>query len=283
MVVYKMESFVDFLRKIVGDRPGIRKILSKVYRTFFYPVFSGHLFYNIYYFWFVRKNEIVELRKLGLENIHQFKIDTWRIGKSKDKAFRRYYRGIYNNKDCFVKIASRNDSTVLNEIVIQERLKGKLDAYSPRCLFLSRNFNDNNIIIVEYIDELRCIPEIYDVYTLENIIEKCQNLLINLEKIELIHADIHRGNLMMDNQENLILLDYGISKLIGVENDVDYISRPGTFYQKDGKYRIYDDAYSMFMLIKSLIKNKSIESNIELKKLEQRIGSVCFKTYTDGN
>ena len=77
-------------------------------------------------------------------------------------------------------------------------------------------------------------------------------ILDALESRDIIHADIHKNNLMLDQQGHLVLLDYGISMILRQDNSVDYKARPGTFYREKDGVRIYDDAYSFVMMLEGL-------------------------------
>lgn len=51
---------------------------------------------------------------------------------------------------------------------------------------------------------------------------------------------------------SLVLLDFGISMAATVDNTVNYLARPGTFFKEDDNNREYDDVYSFLKMLDSL-------------------------------
>ena len=82
---------------------------------------------------------------------------------------------------------------------------------------------------------------------------------------------------MLNAQNHLVLLDFGISKFLDNTNNVDYIARPGTFYQKTEKGRIYDDAYSFLCMIEKYSESSKILDSEEYNDIKKRVGQAYFE------
>lgn len=198
-----------------------------------------------------------------------------------DHAYRRYYVADLNGKKVFIKIA-RNDSTILNEIELGIHLKQYHLSFVCEEKYYDKDFDANgtSMLASEYIEKIYpfAIPESYETFVIlcNDFIE----LLQQLELSDVVHADIHRNNLMMKSNGKLVLLDFGISKILSEKNAVDYIARPGTYYRvitgNKRKYRIYDDAYSFCCLVEGLeIPMEWLEAE-EYQNIKKRIGKVQF-------
>lgn len=253
---------------------------SKLYKcfSFVYQLLIGKWKYGFYpfmlkYFFLIRRREILELKKLGFDNLRIYKTDSWRIGVENDHAYRRYYLAKFNGRECFVKIA-QNDSTVNNEIYVADRIKGYKMSFTPEVIYTSTEFLDNrNLLVLEFIDGLRPLSE---ALSKDNTSAFCNQFLLilnTLKAINLIHADIHKGNLMLDKDNNLILLDFGISIFKDEKNNVDYKSHPGTYYQEKDCIRIYDDAFSFVQMIRQLHVHDYIKDDEAYNEIYNRIGN----------
>lgn len=259
------------------------KQISFLYKPLYYfkyklvaPIKSGHFLYYMKYTFSLKKIECAKLMLLGIANPKPIHFLDWRIGKGKDHAFRRYYLASYNGKKCFIKIG-KNDATVRNEYLTLSKLPKDVIDFSPKILIGKENFDTNTTMLaVEFIEGLEKFTLPKDISTFENLCEQFIHILKVLESQNLVHADIHRGNLMLHNNK-LILLDYGISMFKYERNDIDYVARPGTYYRIAEDYRIYDDAYSFTKLIESLQSDFSVETSNMLPLIYQRIDQNSFK------
>ena len=101
-------------------------------------------------------------------------------------------------------------------------------------------------------------------------------ILDELKNRGIVHADIHKGNLMIKNN-HLYLLDYGISKVLNDGNTIDYNSRPGTFYVESGNIRTYDDAYSFVETIVGLGASEEFKNIEEFENIKNRVGDFSFQ------
>ena len=234
---------------------------------------KNHYFFNKkFYNKNIKRNEINSLKSIGVFNIKELDFDSWKFDSGLDHSFRRYYLALYKGKESFIKI-SNNDLTVLNEIEISSR-RPEFE-FSPKTYFIDQNFNDGYLIIQEKKHNLK---KLYfkDFVHFQFICRQVNKILDELFTIGLVHCDIHRGNLLLDNKTSRVyLLDYGISRFIDVPNKIDYVARPGTYYRvyKKGNktIRIYDDAYSFVKTTENLSIQKEWENCSDFQEIKKKI------------
>ncbi|MBQ4153923.1 MAG: hypothetical protein IJE01_01820 [Clostridia bacterium] len=264
-------SLKDSIKKI----PIVYPVLSYIKNEVFLPIKSGHMRFFVYFILFIMYDETKALKSRGFKNIHIFMPFTWRIGKGRDYAFRRYYTACLNGIKVFIKIG-KNDSTVVNEAKIYNYIGKEKFNFLANAVFIDHNFADDTVMIAnEFIEGLDSVEKISQKSDFENI---CQAFLIaldELEKLEIIHADIHKGNIMYAQNKGLYLLDFGISFIKGKEKTVNYSARPGTFYINDlqNKQRKYDDAYSFTRMIECLKFPEEWLQTEAYIKITERIGN----------
>ena len=264
-----MSSLINQLKKY----PILFRPLSKLYWDVFLPIKSGFITYYVKYSLFEKRNDVYRLSWHQIRTPKPFKVRSWRIGKGKDKAFRRYYMGKYRGENCFIKIAT-NDSTVKNECRLHQHMVSFSFPFTPKILVIDEVFDDNTVMLCQEFQEGLSSYQLPD--TVDEFKQYCLdflNILKALEQAGIIHADIHGGNLMR-GKRNLVLLDFGISMAEGVENDVNYLARPGTFFRQEGNERKYDDAYSIICLLERLKIREEWKSLPEYQKVYQRIDKM---------
>lgn len=265
----------------------IHKPISLFFYYCIYPFLNGYYSFMIKYFLSIKQEEVKFLKDYGFSDIRPFKSRSWRIGGEVDHAYRRYYTANCGSTLCFIKVA-QNDSTIFNEISVAEQLAEKNIRFISKVMASDTNFaGGKQMLATEFIRGLHPISKesVYndvEIVTAPQLIDCCKQMLKildTLESLQLVHADIHKGNLMLDDNDNLILLDFGISKFLNRENDVNYSLRPGTFYRELAEGRIYDDAYSFLKLICRYESCKEIENDDAYKDICYRIDKVqlCVK------
>lgn len=262
----------ELLRKI----PVLFKILSFSKYKIYLPLRRGYVFYHIKYSLLEKKREIKKLKQLGFENIKIFEPLSWRIGKEKDRAYRRYYKAYYCSEQCFIKIGE-NDCTVKNEAQIYLDLKNEKIDFVSKILYIDMNFSDNTVLVAnKFIENMRSIEKVCEIDEFKEICSSFCSVLDELKQKQIVHADIHKGNIMITRERKIILLDFGISIKDKKANCVDYKSRPGTFYILNEKQNIrtYDDAYSFVKMIELMNIPDEWENLSELKKVSEKIG--CY-------
>lgn len=263
------------IKELLKKMPALYSLASSAYNHLVRPIKSGHLQYYLKYCANVKKYEIRKLKSYGLDNIKPIMFDQWRIGRGRDGAHRRYYSGSLNGESCFIKVGYK-DATVNNELNIMMNQETPF-AYSPILLAGASNFDEETVMLaVQFIPSMEqfTIPK-----TKEQFEDLCQAFLSiadDLKARHIIHADIHKGNLMM-KESKLVLLDYGISMMMDTGNNIDYISRPGTYYIEKNGIRTYDDLYSFAKTVEEFGTDESFKECISYKKITDRIGDYTFQ------
>lgn len=256
-----------FLKKV----PGLYFLKTKCYE----PMRKG---YFRYYFLYLRKDkpaDINGLTSLGITELKPINFTQWRIGKGKDNAYRRYYTGVFQGTKCFIKIG-KNDATVFNECAILGRMCEEALGFSPRLLLGTDTFAENTAMVaLEYIEGLKPLSPIGSKADFEDICKQFVSILSSLEQIEIVHGDIHKGNLMLANGK-LILMDYGIAKSPNGENSINYLHRPGTFYRESMGTRVYDDAYSFLKMVENMAIPAEYINNRYMQEIIKRVDKVTF-------
>lgn len=268
-------SMKEKLRKT----PFLFSALSFVKYNIYLPVKRGHVAYYIKWSVSVKSKEIKKLSSWGFEDIKPFAPFTWRIGREKDRAYRRYYTATLNGTKCFIKIG-KNDSTVKNEALVCAKLKGQKIRFMAEPLAVDMEFSANTVMLAnEFIENMRSIGTVAEFEDFKRVCADFIKVLEELKKQELVHADIHKGNMMLTTEKKLILLDFGISIMNKTQKQVDYRSRPGTFYRNsaDGKKRIYDDAYSFVKMFETLGLPRNWKQAEEFKSIEKMIDGYCVE------
>lgn len=267
---------IDKIRNALIKYPIIFKFAKMAYRNIIVPVNTGYFPQYYFYCIFIKYKEIEALKKLKFTSINVYKPTIWRYGRGKDNAFRRYYTAFKDSKKYFIKIATKNDSSVQNEIEIQGLLSEKGYYWTPTCIISKKNFYGNvSILAIEYKENLKEFTFPFNKNDFIKISLEYVKVLDELNEIKLVHSDIHAGNLMLDDNNNLYLLDFGISRFINKDNKVDYLARPGTFYRENGVIRRYDDAYSFICLLDKLNIPKDWKKEYCYIEIKRRIDRCC--------
>lgn len=254
-------------------------VLLKIYRNLISPIKSGLVWFYIKYLIFVKRKDIDGLKKLGFIKISQYKIKQWRFGKGKDGAYRRYYKGIYDGKQAFIKVA-KYDSTIKNEIQICMHLQTENIDFIPKMIVARENFyNSTDVLAIVYLEGLNEFSTPQNYGDFENICKQMLCILKKLKEYEIVHADIHKGNLMLNKDKKIVLLDFGISICKNVKNNVNYIARPGTFFVEEGGIRKYDDAYSFIKMLEQWDIDCSWKNCEAYKQIEDLVGKNYATIY----
>ena len=263
------------IRKCLNKHPQIHQFLYDIYKYTILPFRNGHFYYNVYYLTNTKHKEIDKLKTYGFTEIQPYKKRDWRIGREKDGAFRRYYLGKYNGAIAFIKIG-KNDLTVKNELHVMQKYYSILDGIAPKYILGDLFFDDNTVMLaVDFIIGLTNFSIPNDLIDFDNVCKQFYLILKKLHSANIIHADVHKANLMYCGNR-LFLLDFGISYSTSMNNEVDYNARPGTYYIQEGNKRTYDDAFSFVKMVES--NNCSFDPNKSefYRLIKEQIGKRTF-------
>lgn len=240
------------LKEILRKNRWLHNVATKVYRKTFYKVRPAHMKRMRQYRKDTAPAEVRKLKTYGFTHIKCFNTTSWRFGKGLDHAYRRYYTARLGGKKVFIKVA-KNDATICNEIDVGSALQNCSVLRGGQTLVSDKKFAENTMMLaMGFTEGLRSfqLPD-----TVQDFESQCREFLEILDALRsrnIVHADIHKNNLMLDKQGHLVLLDYGISMILGQTNSVDYKARPGTFYRENNGVRVYDDAYSFVSMLEGL-------------------------------
>lgn len=264
------------IRNEIYKHPHLVCIIRFIYHEIIEGFFNGYYLYMLKYLLTIKKKEFVALDALGFHDIKPYKTKSWRRGDELDRAHRRYYIAYYGSEPCFIKIAE-NDKTIQNEIEVANHIKDLQWSFVPATYLVEPNFmGSRKLLAISYKEGVHSIP---DDIAAEELALLCVDFLEihkSLLRANLVHADIHRGNLVLDANNHLLLLDFGISKFLDSSNNVDYVARPGTFFQVTEWGRIYDDAFSFIKMIERLTAFSKVSQAPELLAVSKRIGMGSF-------
>ena len=272
----------DCLRSAVKSIKVLYYPLRFLYHGVYEGFVSGYFSYMMKFFFVYRRQEMKSLHQYGFDNISLYKTRSWRRGQETDHAHRRYYIAEKDGQKCFIKVA-QCDTTVDNEIAIAESLRGIKLSFVPQVITYDRFFlNDRALFVTEFIDGLHPFfrdDDFHTGYDLTMLRQYCRSFLYihqELCNISLVHGDIHNGNLLIDPGGHLWLLDFGISRINGRMNGVDYRHRPGTYFLESDTERIYDDVYSFKRILDQYASETGITNTDDYKQVVARIGLLSF-------
>lgn len=138
-------------------------------------------------------------------------------------------------------------------------------------------FNTDTIIIEEYIEAETLDNKLSSSSISSKQASKYLFQLLKavdaIHKLGIIHRDIKPDNILIDNNNNLKLIDYGISRIYRVQetSDTQLLGTPGYAAPEQFGYTQSDfrtDIYAVGMTCKAL--NKSCRPSRLLKKIEQK-------------
>lgn len=155
-------------------------------------------------------NNLIEINHINTIPINDLVI----LKKIGEGAQAKVYEGYYNRCHCAIKFLDHIDyKSFMSELVIISHLN---HPSIPK--FYGINLDDKNTtIITEYIkgetlDNLKLFDLNYDLKV--RIISEIASVLEYMHVNHMIHRDLKPGNLILDKNNHIYLIDYGISKII---------------------------------------------------------------------
>ena len=224
--------------------------------------------YIVLYYLFSHRKHVVRLSKYGLTNIKTHQIRRWLRVVRGEKLVRFYYHAKLNNKPCFVKMA-KQDSTLKNEIFINKYLTQCGATFAPRLLISDENYDkDTTMMVFETIVDVREFELPDNEATLESICECFEDIYKFFLEHGIVHGDINESNLLLSQDNQIILLDFGLAS--SLESDISSLRdsvQHGYYYQFSANARIYDDAYSFL----KMLDDSGVPEAFKKKECYQRI------------
>ena len=161
-------------------------------------------------------NDLIEINKINKILMSEL-IILKLIGEG---AQSKVYEGYYNRKHCAIKILQNVDyKSFMSELVIIAHLN---HPSIPK--FYGLVNEDKNIsLVTEYIkgdtlDNIKFFDLSYDIKM--KIIKDIGNVLEYMHVNHIIHRDLKPGNIIIDNNYNTYLIDYGIAKILANKKNV---------------------------------------------------------------
>ena len=161
-------------------------------------------------------NNLIEINKINKILMNEL-IFLKLIGQG---AQSKVYEGYYNRNHCAIKILQNVDyKSFMSELVILSHLN---HPSIPK--FYGIVYDDKNIsIVTEYIkgetlDNLKFFDLNYN--TKMKIIKALGNVLEYMHVNHMIHRDLKPGNIIIDNNYHIHLIDFGISKICANKKNV---------------------------------------------------------------
>ena len=161
-------------------------------------------------------NNLIEINKINKILMNEL-IFLKLIGQG---AQSKVYEGYYNRNHCAIKILQNVDyKSFMSELVILSHLN---HPSIPK--FYGIVYDDKNIsIVTEYIkgetlDNLKFLDLNYN--TKMKIIKDLGNVLEYMHVNHMIHRDLKPGNIIIDNNYHIHLIDFGISKICANKKNV---------------------------------------------------------------
>lgn len=161
-------------------------------------------------------NELIEINKINkilMSELVFLKL----IGEG---AQSKVYEGYYNRKHCAIKMLQNIDyKSFMSELVIIAHLN---HPSIPK--FYGLVNDDKNIsLVTEYIkgytlDNLKFLDLSWDLKL--KIVKDIGNVLEYMHVNHIIHRDLKPGNIIIDNNNNTYLIDYGIAKILANKKNV---------------------------------------------------------------
>ena len=204
----------------------------------------------VIYFLFYHHAAVTRLSTYGLSDISTYQIRRWLRVVRGEKLIRFYYQAKFKGEPCFIKMA-KLDNTIGNEIYINKYLARCGATFVPRLLISDDNYNkDTSMMVLEAISDMREFELPDNESSFESICGDFEDIYKFFLEHGIIHGDINDSNLLLDHDNHIILIDFGLAKSPG--SDTSQLScsvQRGLYYQSSENTRIYDDAYSFLRML----------------------------------
>ena len=248
-----------------------RKNIIKIRKSF-------HVFH---YFLFSHYKNIRRLSSYGLTNIRPYciKLSYRHIGVRRknwiDNSVRRYYTATLNGKQCFVKTMTAS-ITAQNELFVNKYFDKIVLNCVPKPLLIDENYmKDIYLLVTDFKPDMRnfFIPE--DEKDFEDICKQLEEIHSAFHEFNIIHLDLHDGNVLIDKDNRVVIIDFGMVWMPGAKN---YPLKK--FYYKgvpSGDDFVYDNAYYFIEIFDECGISDDFKQKECYKRIERLVG---MHTYT---
>lgn len=247
-----------------------------------YKVIVTKVLLTLIYFIFCHRKAVSRLSLHGLTDIRAFQISLWYMGRSKKGTLLRFfYTAQLNGQKCFVKVAT-NDKTIKREIFINKYIAQTGLSFVPKLLLSDEAYADNTVLLVtELLLNTSKFKLPKNEQDFESLCREFECIHESLRKLDIIHGDINASNIILDQDNHIILIDFGISWAPGSEiYPEDHINNPGTYYQSSitnsDSIRIYDNAFSFLEMLKDCDISFAFTNKECYKRIERLVGTHTY-------
>ena len=228
------------------------------------------LHFVLCYFLLHHRKTIAKLSSYGLTDIRVYCVRHWYMGLGEEKLVRLFYKTKLDGTWCFVKLVE-NDSSIAKEIFINKYITERGIEFVPKLLL-----SDDNLLVIEFIQGMKKFKLPDDEKAFENMCADFKNIHACFKKFDIIHGDISASNVLLDKDNKIVLIDFGVGWVPGSEVfPSNHVIHHGTYYVESDNIRIYDNAFSFLRVLdyyKIPAKFKQMKC---YKEIEQLVGAHC--------
>lgn len=158
---------------------------------------------------------IKNLESKGIKNVEKFKIKSWHLNYM-------YFIGELNGEKVFIKY-NKNSSWIEHEVSMLEYIGAKsklLSTKTPKLYFYQIN-SKYNYLVEEFFEykSIRTMIKEGLIKNKENVYQEFIEIIIEMQKIGLLHLDINADNVYLSEKEKVYIIDFGFSM---IKNNIDF-------------------------------------------------------------
>jgi serine/threonine protein kinase len=228
--------------------------------------------FMLVYFMFSHRRISAQLRAYGLSDVRAYQCRKWKVGLKKYRGkrhIRLFYRAVYEGKPCFIKLGKNDMPSMKRETLINNYVSWCGLRFAPAMLLSDDDYDDDTAILVtEYVSGLENFSLPGDTASFEAVCAELEHIHGCLQKFGIIHGDLNASNIMLDKDNRVIIIDFGIGWVPGAD---DYIPR-GTYYTESGGERTYDNAFAFIKMLEECGVTANLKGNECYKRLERLVG-----------
>lgn len=179
-----------------------------------------------------------------------------------------HYFEIYMHAVCYC--------SVRYEFMIREQIRYKIDRtpYIPEPLFITK-VNGKNALAVREVRKAIQLDQAMSIATKQQkrqYIMQVALLLHSLQHARFMHRDVHPGNILVDADNRVALVDFGYSRIISEDIEKSQKNRNVIFDKStfNGKYE-YNKSMDIAMFLLSLDQARLIDNLPKVKSLAVRL------------